>query len=73
MQELVIFRACEKYSGHAGADVTSLQHQKIGITFSVIFEVRRQFVLSLDGERNVKWCLAESVLNNRNLKFDCLF
>ena len=44
----------------------------LGRIIPVICEKRRQFVLFLDGERNVKWCSAIKVLNNGNLKGDIL-
>lgn len=72
MQELVVFGACEKYACHRVANFLltfNEEPDKLGLVFlSVICEQRRQQVLFLDGESNVEWCSAVTVLNNWNLK-----
>ena len=69
MQELVIFGACEKYSGHSDAHFLMF----LRVIKVAICEKRRQLVLFSDGESNVKWCPAIKVLNNWNLEGNTWF
>ena len=71
MQELVIFCACEKDASHSGANFILFLAAVIhgfhpGVP--IIFEKRGKLVLFLDGESNVEWCSAMTVLYNWNLK-----